>query len=190
MMDLWPGECALDDRIYSIEEWLPLQTDRGSDSLEKDLMDSSFVPPPDADSYHAVLKRGAERSIEQALLGLCHATDAYDPLAFLSLCCADAQMDFGARYCGPAEGFFLSIVEARGGTKMTRHKLGKVEIDFSEDFLTAKSLAVVLADVIRKDGAVTRRRFVHGEYRDVWCFRDNSWLLQRRNYCQVSESQI
>lgn len=71
-------------------------------------MDPSFVPPPDADSYDAVLKRGAERSINEPLLGLCHATDAYDPLAFLSFCAADAQMDFGTRYCGPAEGFFIN----------------------------------------------------------------------------------
>ena len=153
-------------------------------------MAPSFVPPLDANSYHAVLKRGAERSIKEALLGLCHATDAYDLLAFLSFCSVDAQMDFGARYCGPAEGFFLSIVEARVETKMMKHKLGKVEIDFSEDFLSAKSFAPVLADVTRKDGVAIRRRFVHGEYRDIWCFRDNSWLLQSRNYCQVSESLI
>ncbi len=85
---------------------------------------------------------------------------------------------------------FLSIVEARGATKIMKHKLGKVEIDFSEDFLTAKRLAAVLADVTRKDGAEIRRRLVHRKYKDVWCLRDNSWLLQRRNYCEVSESQI
>lgn len=152
-------------------------------------MEANFCEPADESVCQAESILVAERLINSALLGLCQATDTYDLRSFLALCSIDAHMDFGVRYTGPAEGFFLSIVDARTVTIAMEHKIGKVKVDFSMDMLTAHSRTSVVADVTRNNGEGVQQRLVHGEYQDNWRFLDNSWLLQGRVYCQLSESR-
>lgn len=128
-----------------------------------------------------------ERAIERQLHNYCRAMDRCD----LALCTAvfhpDTQVDYGAMYQGPAEGFVAFTIRSHASARNHLHRISNISVEVDGD--RAGSETYVDARFRFEANGQLVALYTRGRYVDRWEKRNGRWAISHRSYVHEMDGQ-
>lgn len=125
-----------------------------------------------------VARLRAHEDIRARVFGFCRALDRLDAALLRAQFHDDAEVDYGAFYRGPIEGFVGVAMGFQGSMRDTQHLVGNISVDL--DGARAAAESYVHAHHVIVQGEERVQLMVGARYLDRFELRDGAWKIAYR----------